>query len=321
MQRRTLLSAASAALALTATGARAQQRDRYPSRPITILVGFAPGGAGDVTARFIADAAKEKLGVPVVVENRPGAGATLAAAQLARSQPDGYTFALATTSPFTVSPHLQTVQYDAAKDFTYLVQYLVTPHPAYVTTQSPFRTWQDVIAYARANPGRLRWATAAPRGGPHIATEAAFRKEGVRTTFVPFGGGSEAIAALLGGHIEMVVSADYPPLLEAGQVRVLAEIGPDKVPGMENVPTFVDLGYPLPLQMFFGLAGPAGLPAEVIGIWERVVQEIMATPAWADLMQRYKATSSFLPHARFQERVLFTNREIGRLVRELGFRS
>jgi len=255
------------------------------------------------------------------VENRPGAGATLAAGQLARSRPDGYTLSLATTSPFAVAPHLQTVQYDPLKDFTFLLQYLVTPHPAYVTTQSPFRSWQEVIAHARANPGRLRWATAAPRGGPHIATEAAFRKEGVRTTFVPFSGGSEAIAALLGGHIEMVVSSDYPPLLEAGQVRLLAEIGPDKVPGMENVPTFAELGYPLPLQVFFGLAGPAGLPTEVIGAWERAVQEVVATPAWIELMQRYKATTSFLPHARFQERVLATNREIGRLARELGFRT
>lgn len=319
MQRRTLLGVTPVVLALPATAVRAQ--GRYPSRPVTILVGFAPGGAGDVTTRFIADAVKEKLGVPVVVENRPGAGATLAAGQLARSRPDGYTLSLATTSPFAVAPHLQTVQYDPLKDFTFLLQYLVTPHPAYVTTQSPFRSWQEVIAHARANPGRLRWATAAPRGGPHIATEAAFRKEGVRTTFVPFSGGSEAIAALLGGHIEMVVSSDYPPLLEAGQVRLLAEIGPDKVPGMENVPTFAELGYPLPLQVFFGLAGPAGLPTEVIGAWERAVQEVVATPAWIELMQRYKATTSFLPHARFQERVLATNREIGRLARELGFRT
>lgn len=319
MQRRTLLGVTPVVLALPATAVRAQ--GRYPSRPVTILVGFAPGGAGDVTTRFIADAVKEKLGVPVVVENRPGAGATLAAGQLARSRPDGYTLSLATTSPFAVAPHLQTVQYDPLKDFTFLLQYLVTPHPAYVTTQSPFRSWQEVIAHARANPGRLRWATAAPRGGPHIATEAAFRKEGVRMTFVPFSGGSEAIAALLGGHIEMVVSSDYPPLLEAGQVRLLAEIGPDKVPGMENVPTFAELGYPLPLQVFFGLAGPAGLPTEVIGAWERAVQEVVATPAWIELMQRYKATTSFLPHARFQERVLATNREIGRLARELGFRT
>jgi tripartite-type tricarboxylate transporter receptor subunit TctC len=317
MLRRRLLGVP-AALVLAGT---ARGQARYPSRPVTILVGFAAGGAGDVTARFIADAAKERLGVPVVVENRPGAGATLAAGQLARARPDGQTLALATTSPFCVAPHLQTVQYDAAKDFTYLAQYLVTPHPAYVTTQSPFRSWQDVIAHARANPGRLRWATAAPRGGPHIATEAAFRKEGVRTTFVPFGGGSEAIAALLGGHIEMVVSSDYPPLLEAGQVRLLAEIGPDKVPGMENVPIFAELGYPLPLRIFFGLAGPANLPAEVIATWERVMQEIMATPSWAELMGRYKATSAFLPQPRFQERVLFANREIGRVVRELGFRS
>ncbi len=316
IRRRTLLAMPAI---LAASSLRAQER--YPSRPITLMVGFAPGGAGDVTTRFIADAVKERIGVPIAVENRPGAGATLAATQLARSKPDGYTLSLATTSPFTVAPHLQAVQYDPSRDFTYLLQYLVTPHPAYVTTASPLQTWQDVITYARANPGRLRWATAAPRGGPHIATEAAFRKEGVRTTFVPFGGGTEAIAALLGGHIEMVVSSDYPPLLEAGQVRVLAEIGPDKVPGMEAVPTFAQLGYPLPLQIFFGLCGPAGLPPEVIALWETSMREVMAQPSWTELMKRYKATSSFLPHAQFQERVVFAYNEIGRQARELGFKT
>jgi tripartite-type tricarboxylate transporter receptor subunit TctC len=316
MQRRSLLLLPAAALAGTA-----QAQERYPSRPVAIVVGFAPGGAGDATIRFIADAAKEKLGVPVVVENRPGAGATLAAARLARARPDGYALGLATSSPFTVAPHLQPAQYDVARDFTFLLQYLVTPHPAYVTTQSPFAGWQEMIAFARANPERLRWATAAPQGGPHIATEAAFRKEGIRAIFVPYGGGAEAITALLGGHIDMVVSSDYPPLLEAGQVRLLAEIGPEKVPGMEQVPTFAELGYPLALQIFFGLVGPAGLPPEVIATWERTMREIMATPAWTELMARYKATSSFLPHREFEPRVLSVHGEIGRLVRELGLRT
>jgi tripartite-type tricarboxylate transporter receptor subunit TctC len=316
MKRRSLLLLPAAVMAGTA-----QAQERYPSRPITIVVGFAPGGAGDATVRFIADAAKEKLGVPVVVENRPGAGATLAAARLARARPDGYTLGLATSSPFTVAPHLQPAQYDVARDFTFLLQYLVTPHPAYVTTQSPFVSWQAMIAFARANPERLRWATAAPQGGPHIATEAAFRKEGIRTIFVPYGGGAEAITALLGGHIDMVVSSDYPPLLEAGQVRLLAEIGPEKVPGMEQVPTFAELGYPLALQIFFGLVGPAGLPQEVIATWERTMREIMATPAWAELMARYKSNSSFLPHREFETRVLSVHGEIGRLLRELGLRT
>jgi tripartite-type tricarboxylate transporter receptor subunit TctC len=314
---RSLLTAAVLVL-FTATGALAQ--DKYPSRPVTIVVGFAAGGAGDVVTRFIADAAKEKLGQPVVVENRPGAGATLAAGQLARAKPDGYTLALATTSPFTVTPHFQAVSYDPQKDFTYVLQYLVTPTPAFVKSDSPFKTWKDVIEYAKANPGKLRWATAAPRGGAHIATEAALRQLGLRTTFVPVGGGAEAITAMLGGHIEMVVSSDYGPLLDAGQVRLLVESGPDKVPGLPEVPTFKELGYPLSVPIFYGLAGPGGLPADVIATWEKVMKEIMATPAWADLMKKYRASPALRGHREFTESVTAAYRDIGRLVVEIGMK-
>ena len=316
MRRRSLLTLPAATLA-----APALAQERYPNRPVTLVVGFAAGGAGDAEIRAIAEAMRPRLGVPVVVENRPGAGGTIAATRIARAPPDGYTLGLATSSPFTVAPHLQSLPYDVTRDFTFVLQYLVTPHPAYVLTQSPFQSWREMVDWARANPERLRWATAAPQGGPHIATEAAFRAEGLRTIFVPFGGGSEAITALLGRHIDLVVSADFPPLLDAGQVRLLAEIGPERVPGMEQVPTFADLGYPLALEIFFGIAGPAALPTDIVALWEDAVREHMATPEWAALMQRFRATSAFLPRARFEPRVLVAFEKIGRLSLELGLRT
>jgi tripartite-type tricarboxylate transporter receptor subunit TctC len=316
MRRRDLILSTAA---LAAPGLAFAQ-ERYPARPVTIMVGFTAGGTGDVVTRFVANAAREKLGQPVVVENRPGAGGTLAAERLARSRPDGLTLALATSSPFTVEPNTRQVPFDATKDFTYLTQWLVTPHCAYVLANSRFQTWAQLIDWARANPEGLRWGGPG-RGGPFMAAEAAFRSLGIRSIYVPFGGGADAITALLGGQIDMVCSSDYPPLLDAGQVRLLAEIGPTRMPGMEAIPAFGELGYPLAIQIFLGLVGPAGLPAEVIATWEGVMREVMATDAWGQLMGRIRAVSSFLPQAEFQARVLDNHRQIGALVNQLGLRA
>jgi tripartite-type tricarboxylate transporter receptor subunit TctC len=292
---------------------------KYPSRAVTIVVPWAPGGAADITSRFIGDAARKKFGVPVTVENRPGAGGTFGLGQIARAKPDGYTISEASSSPLAVVPHFQKLPYDAENAFTYLCQYLVIPHPAFVKADSPFKTWGNMIDYARVNPGKLRWATSAARGGPHIATEAALKKEGVKTTYVPFNGGSEAITALLGNHIEMVVVSDYGPFIDAGQIRLLAEIGSNKLPGMTDIPTFKELNYPLALSMFFGLVGPAKLPVEVTATWEKLLQEIIATPAWADLMKTFKATSAFQNSSDFTKTCTEMYREVGTQVRALGF--
>ncbi|MGG5822030.1 Bug family tripartite tricarboxylate transporter substrate binding protein [Falsiroseomonas sp. HW251] len=320
MQRRVLIRlAATGVAAASVRGAFAQER--YPSRPITLIVGFAAGGNGDITIRYLANALKDRFDVPIVVENRPGAGGALAAERTARARPDGYTFSMYTASPFVVEPVMRPAPYDPAKDFTYVAQYLITPQAAFVLSSSRFRTWQDVIDFARANPDRFRWATAAARGGPYIATEAAFRKEGLTTIVASYNGGAPAVAALLAGDIDMVVSPDYPPLLDAGQVRLLAEIGPERVRGLENVPTFGELGYPLTLQVNLGVVGPAGLPPEVVRMWEEGVREVTATAEWEALMVRLRAVTSYLPSAPFTRRVLDTYREMGPAVERLGLKG
>ncbi|MBR0648325.1 tripartite tricarboxylate transporter substrate binding protein [Roseomonas terrae] len=313
MFRRLLLSLPAALAAprlATAQGA-------YPDRPITILLGLAPGGSGDATMRHIARAASEELGVPVVVENRPGGAQTIATTRAARSRPDGYTLLQTTIAPFGTVPASQPVQYNIETDFTYLGQYTTILHPNYVLTGSPFQNWQQVIDYAKANPGKLRWAAATPLSGPHIANAAAFQHLGLETIFVPFNGGSEAVTALLGGHIDLVVSSDYAPLLAAGQVRLLSEIGADRAPGMEAIPCYGELGYPLPLRSAFGLAGPANLPPAVVEAWSRVLRKIDASPEWKALLQRYMALPSLKLGDEFRTDVITTYQRLGRIVPSL----
>ena len=308
------------AAVLVALGSQGFAQEKFPSRQVTIIVGFAPGGGGDISARWIADFLRERWKVPVIVENKPGAGATIAAAQLARARPDGYTVALATTSPYTVAPYFQAVQYDPSKDFTYLFQFLVSAQPVFVKSDSPHKTMQDLVAWMKANPGRLFWSTAATNGGPHIATEAAFKHLGVSGTYVPYKGGADAITGLLGGQIQMLVAAEFPPYAAAGQVRLLAETGPEKIADYPAVPTFKELGYPLSVPIFYGIAGPAGIPADVVAQWEAAAQDMVKNAAFRELMVKLKATASYQGSRDFSATVVNVHREMLRLLPELGFK-
>ncbi|MCC7275661.1 MAG: tripartite tricarboxylate transporter substrate binding protein [Alphaproteobacteria bacterium] len=308
-------------LCLVLAGATAAAQDRYPSRPITFVVGFAAGGAGEMVARLVSDYARDKRGVTIGVEFKPGAGATIATGQVARARPDGYTVSLFSVSPLLVAPHLQSVPYDTLKDFTYLAAYIGISIPIYVTSASPYQSYADLLSYAKANPGKLRWGTAAVRGVAHIATEAAFRKEGVKATFVPFSGGAEAITALLGNHIEAVVSSDYGPHLDAGSVRLLVETGPAKIPGHEALPTFAELGYPISVPAAYGVFGPKGLSPEVIAWWETLLKEMTQSPQYADVVKKLRGTPLYQDSAGLTQTVATGFAGLGKEIEGLGLRQ
>jgi tripartite-type tricarboxylate transporter receptor subunit TctC len=313
MLRRVLLSLPAALVAPRIATAQ----NSYPDRPITILIGLAPGGSGDGTLRQIARIASEELGVPVVVENRTGGSQTIATARAARSRPDGYTLVMTSMTSFGTMPASQSLPYNVETDFTYIGQYTTILHPNYVLTSSPFQTWQQVIDYAKANPGRLRWAAATPLAAAHLANAAAFQQLGLDTIFVPFNGGAEAVTALLGGHIDMAVTSDYAPLLAAGRVRLLSEIGADRAPGMEAIPSFAELGYPLALRSGFGLAGPANLPPQVVEAWTRVLRKVDASPEWRATLDRFMALPSLMLGEAFRADIVGTYQSLKRVMPSL----
>lgn len=295
-------------------------QDKYPSRPVTLVVGYAAGGGGEVVARLLAEFAREKRGAVITVEFKPGAGATIATDQLARSKPDGYTLSVFSGNPLLAAPHLQKLPYDPLKNFSYMATFFAISNAAFVRADSPFRGFADVVAYARANPGKLRWSTAAVRGTSHLATEAAFRKEGVQTTMVPFTGGSQALAALLGKHIDMSVSSDYGTYLSAGEVRLLAETGSVKVPGMPEVPTYAELGYPVSITTTYGVFGPAGLSPPVIGWWESLIKELMVSPVYDATAKKMRLTPYYEDSATFTRAVSEGYRKFGEAVEAQGLK-
>jgi len=322
MERRHFLSTAAA---LGAFGllppADAGAQAKYPSKPVTLLVPFAAGGAGDALTRMLADYVRNKRGVAAAVEYKPGAGATLGPGQVARAEPDGTTLGLYSISPFVVVPHMQKLPYDPLKDFTYIGVYAYIPIAFYVKADSALKDWAEVLQYARDNPGKLRWGTSGVRGAAHIAVEAAFRKEGIKTTFVPFTGGAEAITALLGNHIEAVVSADYAPQLTSGTVRLLALTGTEKLPAQPALPTFKDLGYPLSTEAIYGIFGPAKLPKEIVAYWEGAIQDMMKTEEFATGLKAIGASPVYMDSARFTANVAENYRKIGEAIDTLGFKK
>jgi tripartite-type tricarboxylate transporter receptor subunit TctC len=310
---------ASAALALSSVGAFAQSK--YPERAITLIVPFSAGGSSDATVRYIADQLQKKAGVPVLVENRPGGGATVGLAQLATATPDGYTLGLLSTSPTTVTPHFQKVPYNVATDFTMIAQYMINPAPLIVRKDSPFQTIDDLLKFGAANPGKLRWATGAPRGTNHIATEAALKARGVQATFVPFSGGAEPATALLGGNVEFLVITEFGPLLANDQVRLLAESGPNKIPGHPEVRTYKELGFPLSIPIFYGIGGPAGIPEDVVKYWEAFLKDQSQQPGFEELVAKFASVVKYSGSQEFTRTVIDGNREIGEAAKTLGLRD
>jgi len=319
MKRRQFLTTA-ALMATAAPRLAWSATQSYPAANPTIVVGFGAGGAGDISTRVLSNYVKETRGVVAIPDFRPGAGGTIATDQVRRAPADGSVLSLYSVSPMLVAPHLQRVPYDSTKDFTYIASYAGISVPCFVRTESPFKTWDDLLDFGRNHPSKLRWATAAPRGLAHIATDAAFRTEKVEATFVPFRGGAEAVTALLGGHIDMVVSSDFGPHLAAGTVRLLAETSPNPKAGHEGVASFAERRYPIAIPASYGLFGPAGLPGDVVAWWENAIGDMISSPLYEDYLKTINGYSLFQKSEEFTAVAKQGYVDLGRQIEAMGIR-
>jgi len=277
--------------------------DAYPSKPITMICPYSAGGGGDTATRIVAKIAGDIMGVQINVENKTGGGATIGIGATAKAKPDGYTLGFISTSPITIRTHMMKAPYHPLKDLSYVGQIVSSNQPLIVRANSEWKSLKDVIDFARANPGKLRWSTSVQRGGPHVAVEAMFKKEGVTATFVPFKGGSKVLAALLGDTIDMAMISEGNKATLDGQTRILAEGTPSKNPVNPNAPTLTEAGYPIAPAIFFGFAGPANLPANVLKKWDEVLPKVLASPEFQKLASQRKWTIKHADSAAFTKTV------------------
>lgn len=239
----------------------------FPSRPVRLIVPFPPGGAMDVVGRALAPTAGDLLGQPVLVENRPGAGTMLGVSACAKSAPDGYTVCLASPDSLSYARHLYTsIAYDPDNDFAAITNLVFTRGVVYASQDAPFSSFAEMVAYARANPGKANFATWGAGTIPHLLMEWFGRRLGAQFTQVPYKGGAPANQALLSGEAQVGYFALGPliPLFKSGKLKALALTAPSRSPAMPDLPTLAEAGADTGLPSYIGLYAPAKTPAAVI---------------------------------------------------------
>ena len=273
-----------AALALCGA-ARAQD---YPVKPVTLIVPWPAGGSTDIAMRAIADAAAKHLGQPIVVDNKAGGSGTVGPATMAAAaKPDGYTIAQMPITVFRL-PLMQKTTWDPLKDFTYVVH--LTGYTFGVTTsaESPFKTWADVVEYAKQNPGKVTYATPGAGTSLHIGMEQIAAKAGVKFTQVPFKGNAESNAAVLGGHTTLQAdSSGWKPLVEAGRLRLLMIWTANRSKNWPDTSTLRELGYPFVLDSPFGIAGPKGMDPTIVAKLHDAFKKAIDDPAVQEQLAKY----------------------------------
>ncbi len=302
MHRRVFVAAALVAAALASFVASTAFAQTYPEKPVTLIVPWPAGGSTDIAMRTIAEAAAKHLGQPIVIDNKPGASGTLGPAVMAANgKPDGYTIA---QMPITVMrlPLMQKTTWDAAKDFTYIAH--LTGYTFGITTKSDnqFKSWADVVAFAKANPGKVTYATPGAGTSLHIGMEQIAAKAGIQLTHVPFKGGPETNAAVLGGHTTLQAdSTGWKPLVDGGQLRLLAIWTAERSKNWPDAPTLKELGYPFVFDSPFGVAGPKGMAPAVVEKLHDAFRKAIEDKSVVEAMARYDMVPRYLDTAGYRK--------------------
>ena len=276
-----------AAMSFVALTGNAQAQTDYPNKPIKIVVPFAPGGAADTTARLISEPLAKQLGQPVIVENKPGGGATIGASFVASAPADGYTLLYTTPGPQITNPYLMSkLPYDPDKDLIPVTRLSWFPNVLVVNPKLPVNNVAELIAYAKKNPGKVNFGSAGIGASSHLAGELFKSAANVDITHVPYKGTGQAVSDLVAGNLQMVIDSlsVYLPYIKSGQVRVLAIAMPQRSPLLPDVPPVSDDLKGFDATAVNYLTAPAGTPPAVIAKLNKAIVTVMADPALQERM-------------------------------------
>lgn len=296
--------------------AQAQAQEWKPTQPITILVGFAPGGSADQIARQLSFAAKGIVPVPVVVVNKVGAAGAIAAQTTAEAKPDGYTLFVGGGSETTSVGNHKPLPYDPRKSFVPIIKVARAPSLLVVRSDSRFADMKALLAEARQGAEKVSYGSTGEGGIFHSTALVLEKQTGIKLLHVPYKGAAEAMTALVAGQIDSAFGAyeEMKPLMDAGRVRPLAVFSKSRSPVLPNVPTMTELGVPIALDNMKGLMAPAGLPEPVYRYLNDAFRKAVQTDAWKDYVAKSGITVDYADGPAFQKEIVEAYELIGKAI-------
>ncbi len=291
-----------------------------------MVVPFPPGGSVDIMARQYSEPLSRVLGVPIVVENRPGAGGSVGAQYVARAKADGYTLVVSSQSSHLANPLTQPqVGYDPVKDFENIAILGRLPNALVVHSSLPFKTFKEFIDYAKKNPGKLNYGSGGVGSMGQLNVEMLKASTGAFTTHIPYRGGTPLITAVLGNEVQFILDnlVIMLPHIQAGKVRALAVANDQRLPQLPDVPTLAEVGYPqLNLTSWIGIAAPAGTPDAAVQTLHKAVRQVAASPAMiANLKDRGVIPPEEMTPAAFEKMMAERMVKFGDVVKRAGIKA
>ena len=293
----------------------------YPSRPVTFIVPWPPGGSTDLVMRSLSVIAEKHLGQRLVIENKPGVSGTMGAQALAQSaRPDGYTISQMPITVFRL-PHMMKTAFDPSTDFTYIIHLTGYTFGVVVRADSPWKTWGDLVAHAKANPGKVTYATPGNGTSLHITMENIAQTLGIKWVQVPFKGYADAAQALLGGHVDVHSdSTGWAEQVNSGRLRLLVTWGAQRTKRWPNVPTLKELGHPIVSNSPFGIAGPKGMDPAVVKVLHDAFKKALEDPEFQKTLEKFDQEAYYLNSADYAALARKTIEEERVAIQRLGLK-
>jgi tripartite-type tricarboxylate transporter receptor subunit TctC len=286
-----------AAPALRSTRAFAQ--DKYPSKPITLICPWPTGGSSDAVVRAFGESLGRQLGGPVIIENKPGVGGTLGATAMLQAKPDGYTLTQLPLGIYRL-PHMQKMPFDPVKDITHIACVTGYTFGLAATMDAPYKTLKEMVAWAKANPGKLTYGHTGTGTTPHLAFEEFSQKAGITSQDIPYKGSAEILQAILGGHIPLMSgTTEFAPHVKSGKLRLLATLGRERNKAFPDVPTVKESGWDTITESPFGFGGPKGMDASVVKMLQDGLRKTVEDPKVLETLDKFFQPVIYMDSAEY----------------------
>jgi tripartite-type tricarboxylate transporter receptor subunit TctC len=301
ISRRTVLQSATA-LALPSSAAiisSSWAQDKFPSKPITLIAPWPAGGSSDAVMRAFAESAGRALGGTVIIENKPGVGGTLGATAMVNAKPDGYTLTQLPLGIYRL-PHMQKMAFDPVKDISHIVCLTGYTFGLAATADAPYKTLKEMVAYAKANPGKVSYGHTGTGTTPHLAIEEFAGKAGIEIVDIPFKGSAEIMQAILGGHITLMSgTTEFAPHVKSGKLRLLATLGRERNKAFPDVPTVKESGWDTITESPFGIGGPKNMDPNIVKILHDAFKKTLDDPKVIETLDKFYQPTIYMNTADY----------------------